>query len=210
MNTPRLASDVVARLAAAWIPNEGTQTPVHIPNRFAPSHLDRLSLPVGADRPPHQPVAFIDSNAPQGFHREITPDAIETADQNRGHTRVYESVDVRSDGWHSQVSTHLARILRRRIAVAVYESQTGDQSLGKHRDAWDGIILQLRGAKRWTLWPELQGTPKELSTHTGDILIIPQGMQHDVTTPPHPGHSLHITFAVTPTPLNTASHNATP
>ncbi|MGW6459962.1 JmjC domain-containing protein [Streptomyces sp. NPDC055078] len=131
------------------------------------------------------------------FQREVTPTAVARAYQERPRTRVYESADARSDGWYGLVALHLARALRHRVICTMYESNTGDSTLGRHHDAWDGVVVQLRGTKHWTLWPDEPRDPLELVTETGDLLLLPHGMEHDVSTPGTPGYSVHAVFAAT-------------
>ncbi|MEU3602668.1 cupin domain-containing protein [Streptomyces sp. NPDC006798] len=196
MTTPDPRSPEIFRyLAPAWIRNSASTDngqPTHLPG-LLPPHFHPLHLPIGDQRSTHQPVAFVDDSADSGFRRTASEADIEAL-RRSGTTRVYESLDVRSDGWHSQVSSGLARLLRRQVTCSVYESRTGDRSLGPHHDDWHGLILQTEGAKTWTLWPE--GGPVQIDTRAGDVLIIPWGLLHDVTTPPDPGHSVHVAFAV--------------
>jgi ribosomal protein L16 Arg81 hydroxylase len=92
----------------------------------------------------------------------------------------------------------LAGLLRQRVIATLYESRAGDLNLGAHDDQWDGVIVQIRGAKTWRLWPETHGQPHELLTRAGDVLLLPQGVTHEVTTP---DYSVHLVLAVTDEPL---------
>ncbi|MFD4554888.1 JmjC domain-containing protein [Streptomyces sp. NPDC058469] len=42
-------------------------------------------------------------------------------------------------------------MLRRRVSCSVFESRPQDRTAGPHHDEWDGLIVQVRGAKNWRL-----------------------------------------------------------
>ncbi|PNE43469.1 hypothetical protein AOB60_00655 [Streptomyces noursei] len=111
-------------------------------------------------------------------------------------TRSYENLHVHVD-WIRLASRSLEVALGRRVTCAAYASQAGDTSLGRHDDDWDGIIVQLEGAKRWRVWTAPEGGPTEIVTRVGDVLVLTRGVPHDVDTP---GRSLHLAFAVTHQP----------
>ncbi|MFI1012642.1 JmjC domain-containing protein [Streptomyces sp. NPDC020965] len=192
---------LTARLATAVLPWRGAPpaTATHIPRLLDPSWLRALPLPIGDHRTNAQTVAFTDREGE--FQREDTSAGIARAYQERPRTLVYESADVRSDGWYSLTALHLARTLRRRVVCSLYESNAQDRTLGPHDDAWDGLILQLRGAKLWTIWPDRNSDPTELLTEPGDLLLLPCGVVHDVSTP---RQSVHAVFAITSHPLASA------
>ncbi|MGW0885896.1 JmjC domain-containing protein [Streptomyces sp. NPDC002671] len=189
------AATFLARLATAALPGIRL-TPHrlrHVSGAFDPAWIERLPLPVADTHPPSQTVALADGTA---FTRVSAEDvAQERLDQPR--TQVYESVNVRSDGWFSIATLHLVGMLRRDVICTAYESHTGDHTLGAHDDAWLGVIVQMRGAKRWRIWPTAQGDPDEIVLRSGDVLILPQGMKHQVSTPDDPGYSIHMVFAIT-------------
>ncbi|MEV8333872.1 JmjC domain-containing protein [Streptomyces niveus] len=168
----------------------------HLPAAFEEQWIASLPLPV-EDRPPGQTVALVDND---GFQREMNEEAIAGAYARRPRTRVLESIHSRSDGWYSLVALHLARLLRRRVVCTLYESQAGNDNLGRHHDQWDGLIMQMRGVKTWRLWGEqdTQQPLEQLLTRTGDVLLLPRGMSHEVETP---DDSVHLVFAVTGEPL---------
>ncbi|WP_424858489.1 hypothetical protein [Streptomyces sp. SAI-170] len=168
---------------------------------FDPLWVESLYLPVADGLRPGQTVALVDG---PDFHREADPAEAARAYGERPRTRVYESLDVRSDGWWSLATLHLAGMLRRRVICTAYESQAGDSNLGAHDDAWLGLIVQMRGTKRWTIWPTRDHPPEDVVMRTGDVMILPQGMTHQVSTPEEPGHSLHLLFAVTDEPISSA------
>ncbi|MET7685630.1 cupin domain-containing protein [Streptomyces sp. NPDC005423] len=190
------ASDFLARLGPAVLPSIELMPEHHnhVPGLFNTEWVAAASLPVADEKLPAQTVALVDG--PE-FQRSTALDMAAGAYQERPRTRVYESLDVRSDGWFSLASLHLAGMLRRGVVCTAYESRTGDRTLGAHYDHWLGVIVQMRGAKQWQIWPRADGAPVELLMRPGDVLVLPQGMLHDVSTPEHPGNSLHLVFAVT-------------
>jgi hypothetical protein len=166
----------------------------HLPQAFNEEWIASLPIPA-EDKHPGQTVALVDEDA---FHREVTEEAVAAAYAQRPRTRVFESIHARSDGWYSLVALRLAGLLRRRVIATLYESWAGDLNLGAHDDQWDGVIVQIRGAKTWRLWPQPHGQPRELLTRAGDVLLLPQGVTHEVTTP---DYSVHLVLAVTDEPL---------
>ncbi|MEU3458578.1 cupin domain-containing protein [Streptomyces sp. NPDC006733] len=187
------ASRFLGRLWSAVLPTyrlpEEGQEVVHIPAAFEVASLHGMPLPLAGQRSTEQTVALVDE---AGFHREVANDAIVTAYQERPRTRVYEGMDVRSDGWYSVAAIQLARLARCRVVCSMYESDSGDRNLGAHEDEWLGEIVQMRGAKSWTLWPRAGGDPREVLTQAGDVLLLPRGIEHAVSTP---DYSVHLVFA---------------
>ena len=63
---------------------------------------------------------------------------------------------------------------------------------GLRADAWHNAVIQVAGAKHWAIEHN-----RPVTTRAGDILVIPQKMvQHAVSTPEFPGHSVHLAFAL--------------
>lgn len=195
------ASTVLGVLGWAAMPRiwAAPDRPSHV-RAFDAAWIEQVPVPVAGSRMPGQTVALIDGT---DFHRTDDPGAVAQGYRDRPRTRVYESLDVRSDGWHSLVSLHLAGMLRRQVICTAYESQAGDRNLGAHDDAWLGVVVQMRGAKAWRVWPTRASDPVEVVMRSGDVLIVPKGMTHEVSTPPNPGHSLHLLFALTEKPIST-------
>jgi hypothetical protein len=175
------AFTVHTRLSSAVLPRYplATSMAVHLPQVFDKEWMAALPLPT-QEKDPDQTVALVDGF---DFYRETDEAAIADAYQARRRTRVYESIHARSDGWFSLVTLHMARLLRRRIICTMYESRAGDRNLGPHEDEWDGLIVQMRGSKSWRLWPHPHEQPHELLTQTGDLLLLPRGITHEVDTP---------------------------
>ncbi|WP_371790408.1 cupin domain-containing protein [Streptomyces sp. NBC_01471] len=192
-----MASTIYTRLSSAVVPRRtpgpGMQL-IHLPHVFPEQWIASLPIPV-EDKPPGQTVALVDGAA---FHREVSEEAVTSAYAERPRTRVFESIHARSDGWYSLVALRLAGLVRHRVVATLYESSAGDLNFGAHDDVWDGVIVQLRGAKSWRLWPEPHGQPREVLTRAGDVLLLPRGVKHEVTTP---DRSVHLVLAVTDAPL---------
>lgn len=94
---------------------------------------------------------------------------------------------------------------------AYYSPADGEPGLGPHFDAWDIVVLQIAGSKRWELWDGVASHPVEacdpkrdrcprdrplgqLVTTAGDLLYLPRGMWHLAT--PTDEFSLHITIGI--------------
>ncbi|MDO0927293.1 cupin domain-containing protein [Streptomyces sp. TG1A-8] len=165
---------------------------------FDAAWIGGVPLPMADEKPAGQTVALVDG---LDFQRTTSVDDVERAYQDRPRTQVYESLDVRSDTWISLVSLHLTGMLRRRVICTAYASRAGDRTLDAHDDQWLGVIVQMQGAKRWLIRPARDSRPTEVFTRVGDVLILPQGMTHEVQTPDVPGHSVHLLFAVTDQPV---------
>ncbi|MFD8092366.1 JmjC domain-containing protein [Streptomyces malaysiensis] len=189
-----VAFSFLGRLGTAVWPRLTASHPVHIQQVFDAAWTEGLSLPLREAKAASQTVALIDG---MDFHRQSDKDAVAHAYQERQRTRVYESLNVRSDGWFSTVTLRLTAIMRHQVICTAYESHAGDRNLGAHDDEWLGVITQMRGAKRWLVWPETTGAPEEIVTRVGDVLILPQGVKHEVSTPDSPGYSVHLVFAIT-------------
>ncbi|WP_405755760.1 cupin domain-containing protein [Streptomyces sp. NBC_01411] len=192
-----MAFTIYTRLSSAVVPRRppgsGMQL-AHLPNVFNEQWIASLPIPTD-DKPPGQTVALVDGHA---VHREVNEEAVAAAYSERPRTQVFESIHARSDGWYSLVALRLAGLLRNRVVCTMYESRAGDRNLGPHDDQWDGVIVQLRGSKAWRLWPDPHGQPRDLLTRAGDVLLLPRGIPHEVTTP---DHSTHLVLAVTEEPL---------
>lgn len=107
--------------------------------------------------------------------------------QSVPRTRLFESVHTREGEWQADVAALLAAWLDYDVLSSVYEAGRDDQALPEHSDAWDNIVLQLAGTKRWKF-----GTD-EIVLEVGDVLIVPTGTTHLVRTD---DYSVHINFEV--------------
>ncbi|ASQ94460.1 cupin domain-containing protein [Streptomyces sp. 11-1-2] len=188
----------LGRLGPAVWPRLTASQPVHVQQVFDAAWIESVFLPLAEQKATGQTVALVDG---LDFHRRSHRDAVARAYQERQRTRVYESLDVRSDGWFSTVTLQLTAMMHRHVVCSAYESHAGDRNLGAHDDEWLGVIIQMRGAKHWLVWPEATGAAEEIVTRVGDVLILPQGVKHEVSTPDLPGYSVHLVFAITDEPV---------
>ncbi|MBO3681712.1 cupin domain-containing protein [Streptomyces sp. NEAU-YJ-81] len=193
-----VAFSFLGRLGSAFWPRLTASQPVHVRQVFDASWIEKVSLPLAEEKAAGQTVALVDGTE---FVRESRNEEVFHAYRDRPRTRVYESLHVRSDGWVSAVTLQLTAMMRRNVICSAYESHAGDRNLGAHDDEWLGVITQMHGAKRWLVWPETTGAPEEIVTRVGDVLILPQGVKHEVSTPDLPGYSVHLVFAITDDPV---------
>jgi len=89
----------------------------------------------------------------------------------------------------------LTRELGFRVWTNVYITPPGSSGFKRHRDDHEVLILQILGAKLWTVWPK-GGDPVDLRLEPGDRLYLPRSTAHaarsDATA------SIHITFGMSP------------
>jgi hypothetical protein len=189
------AFNFLGRFGPVVWPRLEASRPVHVQRVFDATWIESVSLPLAEQKAVGQTVALVDG---MDFQRKSDKGAVARAYRERKRTRVYESMDVRSDGWFSVVTLQLATMIRRCVICTAYESHAGDRNLGAHDDEWLGVIVQMRGAKRWLVWPRNTDVPKEIVTRAGDVLIMPQGVKHEVSTP---HYSVHLLFAITDEPV---------
>jgi hypothetical protein len=179
----------------------------HFPRVYHAGWLTALPLPTGSDRPPGQPVALLGSSDGDEFDRHLDSSALGYAYADRPRTQVYENTNRNAEGArYSLAARHLGCLARRepQVVCPVFGSRLGDGILGGHWDAWYGAIGQIDGVKVWEIWESLlDGTSHpthEVTTHAGDVLLLPKGLPHAVRTPRDPGHSVHRAFAIDPDP----------
>jgi len=169
----------------------------HYPDAYDPAWLATLPLPTTEERPPTQQVALVRYRE---YDRYINGDALREAHRARPRTRSFENVQRNSE-WLFLVSRHLTRLSEseRDVIAALYESDTGDETLGAHWDMWYSAIVHVQGAKQWRIGHGMMdgaGPVQHLVTKAGDVLLIPQELAHAVATPEEPGHSRHLQFAL--------------
>lgn len=101
-------------------------------------------------------------------------------------------------------------------AGTVFASPPHAEGFALHQDAEDVVIVQLAGAKSWTVFPPLShrnssmlkrsecGEPViESQLHAGDILLLPKGSPHKTASNSAEG-SVHLTLGFYPTTLRDA------
>lgn len=137
-----------------------------------------------------------------------------------GNTLVLEGIQK-----HWPAVARLADSLREAFTAAVnvnlYMTPAGAQGAPVHPDVQDVFVLQVDGAKDWTLYeqredlcletltylreirgnvlPRMEGLPLvgEARLEKGDFLYIPRGLPHKAVSPAS-GPSLHLTVCITP------------
>lgn len=120
--------------------------------------------------------------------RFADPEEATAANAGQARTRLYESVHARPGHWPALVASHLASWLDADVLSSVYEAEASDAGLPEHHDAWDNIVLQIEGTKRWVL-----GGGEVVVLAPGDVFVVPTGVIHYVRTPTR---SVHINFEV--------------
>lgn len=206
MTAAQQAAEITGTLWAAINASEGAHRPASTGHQIYPEAFDAqwlasLPLPIDQARPPTIPVALLNE---EEFERHAAPQALAAAYANHPRTRVYEDIGRDApESWYALTARHLGRLTRcdLQVVCSVFQSRAGDQSLGAHWDAWYGAIIQISGAKTWTIGTGLladTGQPAaEVATRPGDVLLLlPKGLPHAVVTPADPGHSVHLTFAI--------------
>ena len=196
----RLAGAIWAAVSAAGGPDNAAFR--HFPAVLDPAWLAALPIPTAASLPPGQIAAMPDPSG-RTFQRHTDAAALRAAYEHRPRTRIIEDIGWGHDTpWAALAGQHLTRLAQTgtRVIISVYQSASGDQELGTHRDTWTGAIVQADGAKTWRAGESLAGAgngdAEEVTITAGDILVIPRNLPHHVTTPPDPGRSLHLVFAV--------------
>ena len=141
----------------------------HYPAAFDPTWLASLPPPLGRDRPAGQPVALLSSTR---IDRHLGPEI------PRGpRTRVLEDIArCDEDSWYALAARHLTFLSGSALPVtcSVFESWSGDETFGRHRDPWLGVVVQVAGVKNWLLGECLldgSSVPaKAVTSRAGDIL----------------------------------------
>ena len=200
------AATFTGRLWAAIRAAGGPHAPGHACRHFLRAYdtawLTSLPLPDEASRPPVQPVALLDDRHAE-FERHTDPATLAAAYASHPRTQVLEDIAASQAGtWYWLTALHLTRLSRSdpHVTCSVSTSRNGDQTFGAHRDTWYGAVVQIDGAKDWQIGDGLlAGTPaqvRKIITRAGDVLLMPKYLPHIVTTPPSPGHSVHLAFAI--------------
>ena len=200
----RLAGAIWAAVNAAGGPDNAAFR--HYPGVLDTAWLAALPIPTAANLPPGQTVALPDPSG-RAFQRHTNVAALRAAYARRPSTRIIEDIGWGSDTpWAALAGQHLTRLAQTgtRVLITVYQSASGDQELGTHRDTWTGAIVQADGSKTWRAGEGLTATGagagtgdiQHVTITAGDILILPKNLPHHVTTPPDPGRSVHLVFAI--------------
>ncbi len=79
------------------------------------------------------------------------------------------------------------------INVNAYWSPPGvKMGLAPHADGYDIVVVQVAGAKRWTLHSPQQST---FTLQHGEAFFLPRGLRHQADNP-YDGASLHLAFGI--------------
>jgi hypothetical protein len=155
----------------------------------AAEHLDVLRGGIG--QPPSEPVDAI----------------LEQARAGRCSLRIRRVQSL--DASLRDLAVQLAAEIGEEVNFNLYWSAREGAGLGGHHDPYDIFVLQLAGAKRWTLlggegFEEAalapceggtSGTAGELELGAGDVLFLPAGLRHRAHAI-GPEGSLHLTLGI--------------
>lgn len=130
-----------------------------------------------------------------------------------GFTVLVNDADLR-DSRLAELCAALERSLKLPVNANVYASPAGPSGFEAHVDEMDVLVLQLRGAKAWTVYePFLPLTDAErkfapplellatlpalrLTLRPGDVLYLPRGFPHEAATADGSARSTHVTLGV--------------
>ncbi len=107
----------------------------------------------------------------------------------------------------------LEQVFLHAVQANIYLTPPGAQGFRMHYDTHDVLVLQLRGEKRWRLWPgqpfprptrrtpwqggvEPIGEAEALTLRPGDTLYVPRGVLHDAAAQDGDEPSLHVTVGL--------------
>ena len=107
-------------------------------------------------------------------------------------TRVVEGLQQLRGSWWALAAAHLSRLSRRRVTISLYESDAADTPSGWHHDMFDGVVVQVAGEKAWRI------ADQNVTTVSGDVMAIPMGVGHGVSTPVS---SRHLLVGYLPQPM---------
>ena len=193
-NAERIRGTLVA--AALWRritqtggPRPAHHTHSHFPRALAPAEVATLDVPSRTHIPEGQSVTL----AGRGFERYGDHTATLAAYRQLPRTWIFERANE-TVAWINTTAAHLTALSQgpHPVIAAVYDSHAADQPSAPHYDTWYSAIIQIHGAKQWSIGPN----GHQITTQPGDILLIPEGLAHAVTTPTDPGHSTHLVFDI--------------
>ncbi len=178
-------SDQIAQLLHR---QSGRAPATYIPGFFDPEWAASLPLPSQRDVSSVQNVVLVGDTV-DSDRRFTDPEGLQEAYAEAPGTRLRINVD-HAGGWLGAMGERISgRLPTYDIVSTLYESNHGDRTFGRHRDAAPGIAFHLRGGKEWTMGED---GDQRISTNPGDVVVLPAGVEHDVFTPADPGHSTHV------------------
>jgi len=164
---------------------------LHAKRAFDAAWLQSLPLAIGENRAADQEISLLD---PHGIERWLDGADVEAAYASQPRTRAYENLGKFGGGWVKDVAISLSAATEFCVSSSSYESRKGDASFDAHLDLWIGLIVQVKGSKRWLLrGDEGQGPLQELVTEAGDVLLMPPDVQHEASPLEY---SLHLNFEI--------------
>jgi hypothetical protein len=167
----------------------------HVPGLFPPEFLSQLALPIGAERHGTQVVSLVHArNGRSEFDRQ-SGGAVEAEYERLPRTQIYENFQEWGE-WPGFVVLKLIEKAKCQVRCRLFLSRPGDLAFDEHIDLWYGLVIQLRGVKRWWLRTNKDEELAQVVTRPGDLLILPEGVFHRAVTPEFVSDSLHVQFAV--------------
>lgn len=116
-------------------------------------------------------IAFI---TPQGL---VYPrGASDVEELSKASTTVLQKLEG-AHGLFAAISAGLSSEEHPKASISAYFSEPDSHKLGMHVDVWDNIVLQIAGEKTF-----LFDEHPSANLKPGDILVLPQGLRHDVAT----------------------------
>jgi hypothetical protein len=166
-------------------------------HRLAPPRLRIADL----DRSPESIVAW--RTGPKGERTPRLLSSVLRQALSDGATLVLDAVDEIHPPV-AQLADELTRTFGDPVQANLYAGTKRSQGFGVHRDAHDVFVLQVQGAKAWTVYENVNGAAGPVGwtgeLTSGDVLYVPRGWWHEVRAVGGP--TLHITFGM---PVTTGS-----
>lgn len=159
------------------------------PMCFSDVGLDIAGLLVEVDslvRGPGQAVSLINGNEHTWFE---SMNEAQAAYETQARTRFFDGLSPTSGSLLGLLNDTLARATNRRTAVSVFVSDRMDAGFALHTDSWIGLVIQLYGGKHWQFGEALSDVT---CLNAGQLLLIPPGVLHRVSTP---SYSVHLRIA---------------
>lgn len=186
-----LAGSLWAAVRLSDGPHPATQNYRYFRGLFNPDFLNRLQLPTDADYPEVQHVTL----EGRGDLQRPTADELAEAYRDNPRTRLYENLRA---PWAVETISLLQKLARCAVSLAIYDSLPFEDNFGPHSDRWYLVAAQWRGVKQWWIGDDAtknKTIPPTITMKPGDVLCLPQGVMHDISTP-DPIGSTHLAVAI--------------
>lgn len=150
---------------------------------------------------------------PEAFSEPVTGSRHRTVDAKRVRKMLAEGSSLkiaRLQDWSRQASLCVEALREGSglpVSAYAFKTPAGSRALDAHRDPCHVLVVQMTGAKQWSVY-EPTGNPRtplgqepkssrrEFTLKAGDTLFLPLGWTHAART--DRGESLHLTFTLTP------------